>query len=363
MMGAEPRLEPRAPGAVPEHAELLFRQAFGMGLATSSDLLALSRCREPKSVGQALGHRRVTTCSTENEDDRRQHPLLAQSVDHLSAPGRDEARMAQPTCTLGHARDALVQRHRSRMGAPVLEQGNEVHVPRSPLGDRNVVAQLDRTALLHHHFGGAPDLGQPSSKLFSVRHRRRQTDHHHLGRGDDYHFFPHRSPVRVLQVVHLVEDDQPEPAQHGCSGEKHVAQYFGGHHHHWSVRPVGDVPCEQTRALTPVHRGQLGELLVRQCLERRRVEGLATVGHGACDRVIGDHRLPRSSRGRHEHRTPRVERVAGLRLERVQPEGQTEFERVAHLRSARRFSAHEDNRLFTHVCQRRRSLPMMMETS
>ena len=79
-----------------------------MGFATPPDLLALRGCCEAQAIGHALGDGVVARLATEDEDDRRQHVALRQSVDHLGPPRRDDPGVPQPARAMGHARDVLV---------------------------------------------------------------------------------------------------------------------------------------------------------------------------------------------------------------------------------------------------------------
>src|SRR5205823_6646778 len=89
-------------------------------------------------------------------------------------------------------------------------------------------------------------------------------------------------------------------------------------------------------------------LLVRQRLQRCRVEDLASIVERERDRVFGDECLARAGRRRDEDRPPAVERVEGAQLKvvererscrsehgpRVNPHGGLGLEAVRALRSS-----------------------------
>ena len=77
-------------------------------------------------------------------------------------------------------------------------------------------------------------------------------------------------------------------------------------------------PVRSPTRSVAVRPHEVAVLLVRQRLQRRRVEGLRALRERARDRVLGDERLARPGRRRDEHGPALVERVERARLERVQ---------------------------------------------
>ncbi len=77
-------------------------------------------------------------------------------------------------------------------------------------------------------------------------------------------------------------------------------------------------PVSRPTRSAPYAAHEVAVLLVRQRLQRCRVEGLRPGGQSAGDRVLRHERLARAGRRGDEHRTPRVERVERARLELVQ---------------------------------------------
>jgi hypothetical protein len=76
---------------------------------------------------------------------------------------------------------------------------------------------------------------------------------------------------------------------------------------------------------------EIAVLLVRECLQRRRVEGLRTGSQRALDGVLRDHRLPRACRRRDQHVLALVDGVERVCLERVEREAAAGFETPAQL--------------------------------
>ena len=206
----------------------------------------------------------------------------------------------------------------------------------SPL-ERHVVVQVDRAGPLDHDLQGAADRAQPLPQDLGVGYRRREADERHVGRREDEHLLPDPAAVGVLEEVDLVEHDDAEPVQLRRAGEQHVAQHLGRHHDDRGAGPDRDVPGQQADRALAVLLAEVGELLVRERLERRRVEGLAVRGARAVHAVPGDDRLARSRRRAHEHRRAAVEGVEGADLEPVEREPDRGEERVA-------------DRLVRHLC-------------
>jgi hypothetical protein len=164
----------------------------------------------------------------------------------------------------------------------------------------------------------------------------------------DDDLLPHRAPIAVLEVVHLVEHDRPEGVERRRPGVDHVAQHLGGHHDDRCVAVDGVVAGEQAHPHCPVPLHELAVLLVGQGLERCRVERFSSLGQGLGHRVLPHHRLSRPGRRGDEDRPPGVERIEGGALEDV------ERERVSTLEPG------ADVAFRAHFLSRR---PMRMEPS
>ena len=168
------------------------------------------------------------------------------------APGAGQARVAQAPGSPGQAGHPLVEGEQPGGGAPACAAAGRARPGGSPSRPRPRGCAARRA-------GGARRRPRSGRGPCSARPRTRRhwtpwptgTRGHDVGRGEDEHLLPHRSPVRVLEVVHLVQHDEPEPGQLGRTGEEHVAQDLGRHDDHRGVGPVRDVAGEQPDARRP----------------------------------------------------------------------------------------------------------------
>ncbi len=183
-----------------------------------------------------------------------------------------------------------------------------------------------------------------------------------VGRQVDDDLLPHRPAVGVLQVVDLVEHDHAEAVERRRPPVDHVPQHLGGHHHDRRVAVDGVVAREEADLLGPVDGHQVTELLVREGLDRGRVEGPTAGGHGPGHGVLGHDGLARAGGRGDEDRLPAVQGVDGAELEVVEREAVPGEQRLAvgghHavvLLAAARASALARDRMM--------SRPMRIETS
>ena len=147
----------------------------------------------------------------------------------------------------------------------------------------------------------AADRLEPLAELLGVAHRGRQRDQpDRLGQRQD-DLFPDTAAEAVGQVVHLVHHDVAEAAQRVRAGVEHVAQHFGGHDDDRRVAVAGGVAGQQPDLVGAVAGGELGELLVGQRLDRRRVEALAAAAQRPVGGELADHRLPGAGRRGDQH--------------------------------------------------------------
>ena len=144
-----------------------------------------------------------------------------------------------------------------------------------PMTDQDVLIQRYRPPLGDHHGHLAAHLGQPLAKLLCVAHRCRERDELDGISQTDDHLFPHRTPKTVGQVVHLIQHDVAEVGQRGRPRIDHVAQHLGRHHHNGRLGIDRCVPGKQSDVAGAMPAHQVGVLLVRQGLDRCRVEALA----------------------------------------------------------------------------------------
>ena len=189
-----------------------------------------------------------------------------------------------------------------------------------PPPDQHVLPQRHRPDLVDHHGQLTADLGQPGAELLGVGHRGRQADHLHVGRQVQDDLLPHRPAELVRQVVDLVHHHMGQTLEVGRPGVQHVPQHLGGHHHHRGVRVDRGVAGQQADPVRTVLGDQIGELLVRQCLDRGGVEALTAGGQCLVDGELADDGLAGPGRCANQHAVPVLQRAAGVDLERIEGE-------------------------------------------
>ncbi len=220
----------------------------------------------------------------------------------------------------GRAHGGGVEAGRVGVGPPADERLQQVHPVVRAVADEVAVVEADRPAQLDDRRRRAAHGLDPRRQLGGVADRRREADQAHVRREVDDDLLPHRAAVRVLQEVDLVEHDEAEVVERRRPGVDHVAQHLGRHHDDRRVAVDGVVAGEQADAADAVALAQVAELLVRQRLERRRVERPPAVAAGRLDAVLGDHGLAAPGRGGDDDVVAGVEGVERLELEVVERE-------------------------------------------
>ena len=317
-----------------EAREVVLVHPRGPGLGPIPDRGGLLPGREADPRVPEPAHALLAAGPAEHEVDRRQHPFLREHVDHLLAAGDVDAAVALPgsgdPLVLRQPRPAPVVRLRLQL---VLVQGDDVgvrhqdpvllDVHRMQPGPHEVVMlERYRAALLDHDAGVATEGRDPLAELLRVRDRRGERDHAHGGWEVDQDLLPHGATVGVLQVVHLVHHDGVQARECGRSLVQHVAEDLGGHDDDGRLRIDRVVAREETDRPRAVFGDEIAELLVRQGLQRGRVEGLGAAVERALDGELRDDGLPRAGRRGHEGRHPAMDGIDRLVLERVEREGE-----------------------------------------
>ncbi len=204
-----------------------------------------------------------------------------------------------------------------------------------------------RAVGLHDQFGGPAPRPHPSGELLRVGDRRRQVHELNVGGEVDDHLLPHRAAIPVLEVVHLVEDDDAERPEPVRVGVDHVAEHLRRHHDDSRIAVDHVVAGEEPDGIFAIHRPQVAELLVGQRLDRRRVEGSLAPAAGEGDRRLRNQRLACPGRCRHHHGGALFQVGDRLALERVRNERQVRHELVEHprQRTSHRFSPNRTARM------------------
>ena len=254
--------------------------------------------------------------------------LFREAVDDFGPPRRVEPAPALPS-RAGHVASVEPSGDgvRPEIASVVDERRQQVYSVRAALGGHVQVAQLDRSALFDHRLRLAAHRLHPGGDLLSVRDGRRQRNDVDLGGQMDDHLLPHRAARRILEIVDFVKHDVPQPGEGGCPRVDHVSQDLGRHHYDGRVAVDDVVAGQQPHAARAVLPNEIAELLVRQRLERRRVERLATLGERLRDRVLGHDRLSGTCRCGDEHGPAGVERVERALLEIIERERPLGLER------------------------------------
>ena len=186
--------------------------------------------------------------------------------------------------------------------------------------DEHVLVERDGPALGDDDLHLAADRREPLAELLGVADRRRQRhDLHRVGQADD-HLFPHRAAEPVGEVVHLVHDDVAEVVEGARAGVDHVPQHLGRHDDDRGLGVDRAVTGQQADVRGAVPAGEVGVLLVRQGLDRRRVERLAALLQGQVDRELADDGLARTGRGGDQDARARLDVRARLALVVVEAE-------------------------------------------
>ena len=326
MVRRDPRRQRLAELVEAERLQVLVRHPRRPHLGELADALLLVGGGEPDAALHHPLDAAVASGATEHEVDRRQQAGVGEDLDHFLAPRREQAvpspagPVAGPSGGIGASglgRPAL-HRHqlRIRHRRPAL-----VHVHRVDLVPHEVVMlEGYRPLLLDHHPGGPAKRADPLPELLGVAHGRRQADHRDGEREVDQDLLPHGAAIRVLEVVHLVHHDVGEALEGVAPLVEHVAQDLRGHDHHRGFGVDRVVAGEEAHAARPVPSHEVAELLIRQRLQRRRVEGLGALLQRALYGVLGDDRLPGAGRRRDQHGLTPVEGLDGLALELVERE-------------------------------------------
>ena len=141
--------------------------------------------------------------------DRREH-LFVVRARSTSRPGPACASAAP--AAVGRGRAAGVEAPPSGLGRPDPSERRKQLSSSRPFPHQVVLMQSTgrRSSMIAPSLRGR---SRSSRHLLGVRHRRRQAHQVDAGRQMDDDLLPHRTAIRVLEIVHLVEDDVAEPVK------------------------------------------------------------------------------------------------------------------------------------------------------
>ena len=188
------------------------------------------------------------------------------------------------------------------------------------VSDEEVLPQRHRPVFVDDNLGVTSHSDKPLGELFGVRDRCRQRNHpNRVGQMDD-DLFPNRTAKPVGEVMHLVHHHIAEAAQRRRLRVNHVPQHLGGHHDDGRVAVDRVVSGEQPDRDLPVPGDEIVVLLIRQRLDRRRVEALLPDGQREVHRKLADNRLAGTGRCSDQNAVTVFERLTCLDLEWIEDE-------------------------------------------
>ena len=325
MVGADTHLESERPVGVAEDGQVLIRERLHVMLDDLADPLLLAGSGEPEARAHAGSGGVVTAGPREDEMDCGEHRMLDQTLDRLDAVrSRLSPTPAAPGSTLGRPA-AQIEFGPLRVRCSADEDREQMGVVSGAIGDEVPGVEGHRSPLLGDDLGRVPDDADPLGEFRCVRHGGRQTHESDVAWKVDDHLFPYRAPVRVLEVVNLVEYHPGEAVERSDPAVDHVPKHFGGHHHQRRITVDRSVTRQESHLICAVFAAQIVVLLVRERLDRCRVERAETFGAGPPQGVFGDESLARAGRGAHQHGESCVDGRDRLDLEAVEDESRIRF--------------------------------------
>ncbi len=329
------------PLVVAQDVEVLGGDGGGARLHDLADPEARGFVVQAQSRIQALLDGGLAAGPAEDEVDGGQQPVVVEAGDDLG-PGRgpDPAagapfalavgladHLAAPPVLRAVGAAVLLARHAQQVGVDLPARGAAAAVVGllleevvDPAAGHDVLPQRDGTLLRDDHLGVPAHGVQPVAELLGVGHGGRQGHQgHRFGEVDD-HFLPDGPAEPVGEVVDLVHHDVAEAAQRLGARIEHVAEHLGGHHDHRRLGVDAVVARQQAHLVGAVALDEVGVLLVRERLDRRRVEALAALRQSQVHGELADNGLARAGRGGDEDALAGLQRLACLHLVRIQVE-------------------------------------------
>ena len=151
---------------------------------------------------------------------------------------------------------------------------------------------------LHHVYDPSLSPPHPVRKVHIVGHCRTQHDQSNMLRQHNNRLLPHHPSLGIVDVVHLIENDPFDVADHLRTAIELVTQDLGSHDNAGGLRVHRDVACYDTHGVEAA--GELAVFLVGKGFDGRSVYDLSLVLDCQCDAVLGDDGLACTGMGSHE---------------------------------------------------------------
>jgi hypothetical protein len=313
---------PHAEGLEDGLVERRLRDGGAVADGLADDLLDL-RLLFPRQERLALGEHRLhgslAAGAAEDEIDGGQPPARVERVQHhggIDHAARIPAALVHVAVVLGANQPDGPRTH----ALVTVDLPGEV---------RDEVGQRNRAVRMRDGHDGAVHETDPVGDLPHVGHGGGERDEGGVARGIHDDLLPHRAPPLVAHVVTLVEHHRLQTRQ--PARVEHVSEDLGGHHQDRGARVHLHVTGEDAHVVGAELAAEVGELLIAERLQRRRVGEAAAVGERTMDGELGHQGLPRPRRRRDDDGLALIDRPDGAQLEIVQGErvmGQEGFEQV-----------------------------------
>ena len=320
MVARDTALESIAPCAGVEHGEVGYRQATQALVGDRPDTVGLGGVGEASARPLKLLGGLVAPAPAEDEPDHRQQVVVLEMIEHVE-PRRCHVRAFLPLAAIMAAPSAQigVEAMAFAVGLAVEEGGDDVKSMPASVSHCVQIGELDRPLPFDDTSGRTSNRFDPAGELIGVRNGGRQTHQLRMGRQVEHDLFPDRSSKGVLEVVHLVHDDEGEVVEDPPLVE-HVAQDLGGHHDDVGIGVDCIVAREQADPRRADPFAQVAILLVRERLDRGRVERPLAFAQRPVDRMFGNDGLAATGRSGDEDGSSGIEVLDGLQLKAVKGE-------------------------------------------
>src|SRR6058998_15907 len=263
---------------------------------------------EALALGEDVVRRALAADAAEDEVDRGEPAARLEPVDQ-------DARVHHPTRVPAAAVIGPTRLAADQTGAPGPHLGDLVDLPREV---RDGVRERHGAVRVEDRHDRPVHDRDPVGDLLDVRHGRRQADEEDVRRRVDDDLLPDGAARLVAHVVTLVQDDVAEVVE--PRAVERVPEDLGPHDEHTAMRVHLHVAREDADRVGAERPSEVVELLVRERLERRGVRDALARRERHVDGELGDERLPRPGRRRHDDGLSAFDRADGFELEVVERE-------------------------------------------